>query len=567
MGSINKKIERRIKSGRDPKTSFDSALISADQINVVMERCYKGMTVYDVHDVIHAVKAPVDDMTPDELRIYKKIRPLIEKQGEQWAEDIYNDRATNPSLRDVIAPVLTEELTTTMQRRTAKISQTLGTPPLENDNTIIDWLSNHVPMVTKGIDQTSADVIQKVVGEFRTTPGMTIQDVQSRLSYAYDPNRAKMIAITETTRAASQATTSYQDYLRERGINMIRVWNTDADELVCPICAPLNGKTEKEWGAEFPDGAPAHVNCRCDTSLRLDRESKPTEDTPQTSEEQFLAPESVTVGQQPAPTAILERTASEIADEIIASIPESTKAEYDKLEQLRDELKTLYAQGNAATDLQTRLQLMREANLKIAEIKAQVVVYHKAEAASFDAVLPKLQSTNPQQVVLNFNPSFTERQRQEIQKYVELTVGMSKQRDDGTPITINVELNRSRGAYGQYDPSKQTLLLTKTGPTHTTVHETLHAMQHQLGYGVKESDAYGDSRTAGLTMGNNGGYNTYIGITDNDYAFRIYPKSTQRAVGKYCEILTNTFHNITTWSEMKDRGIIELVTQIIKDNN
>ena len=83
--------------------------------------------------------------------------------------------------------------------------------------------------------------------------------------------RAKMIAITETTRAASQATTSYQDYLRERGINMTRVWNTDADELVCPICAPLNGKTEADWGAEYPDGAPAHVNCRCDTTLRLVR--------------------------------------------------------------------------------------------------------------------------------------------------------------------------------------------------------------------------------------------------------------------------------------------------------
>jgi len=86
-----------------------------------------------------------------------------------------------------------------------------------------------------------------------------------------DPVRAKMIAITETTRAASQSTASYKDYLAQRGVNMTRVWNTDADELVCPICVPLNGKTEDEWSAEFPDGPPGHVNCRCDTSLRLVR--------------------------------------------------------------------------------------------------------------------------------------------------------------------------------------------------------------------------------------------------------------------------------------------------------
>jgi len=86
---------------------------------------------------------------------------------------------------------------------------------------------------------------------------------------------AKMIAITETTRAASQATTSYKDYLAQRGIQMQRVWNTNADELVCTICTgqvygvKLNGSTEDQWPAELSEGPPAHVNCRCDTTLRL----------------------------------------------------------------------------------------------------------------------------------------------------------------------------------------------------------------------------------------------------------------------------------------------------------
>jgi hypothetical protein len=83
--------------------------------------------------------------------------------------------------------------------------------------------------------------------------------------------------VTETTRAAAQATVEYQQYLGKAGIIMIRVWNTDADEKVCPICTGqaygvnLNGMTEDEWPPEVASGPPAHVNCRCDTSLRLVR--------------------------------------------------------------------------------------------------------------------------------------------------------------------------------------------------------------------------------------------------------------------------------------------------------
>jgi len=33
------------------------------------------------------------------------------------------------------------------------------------------------------------------------------------------------------------------------------------DETVCPLCAPLEGKNEGDWGG-LP-GPPAHPNCRC----------------------------------------------------------------------------------------------------------------------------------------------------------------------------------------------------------------------------------------------------------------------------------------------------------------
>jgi len=36
------------------------------------------------------------------------------------------------------------------------------------------------------------------------------------------------------------------------------------------VCGPLNGMPEENWVAEFPNGPPAHVNCRCSTSLTMD---------------------------------------------------------------------------------------------------------------------------------------------------------------------------------------------------------------------------------------------------------------------------------------------------------
>ena len=270
---LSKKIERRIKSGRDPRTSFDSAVLPADHVDAVMERCYKGMTVTDLADVIHAVKAPVDDMTPDELRIYNRIIKEMRAKGEQWARDIAKNDTPDTSLRDVIKPVLDSELGTTMGKRIDRLGTQFSIPMDTGDQSryIQDWLLDYTPKTVGKIDKTTADRIKPIIEMFRTTPGMTIQDITAAVLPLSDPVRAKMIAITETTRAASQATTSYKDYLAERGITMTRIWNTENDEIVkkCPICYPLNGVPEADWPADVADGPPGHVNCRCDTSLRL----------------------------------------------------------------------------------------------------------------------------------------------------------------------------------------------------------------------------------------------------------------------------------------------------------
>jgi hypothetical protein len=143
---------------------------------------------------------------------------------------------------------------------------------------------------------------------------------------------------------------------------------------------------------------------------------------------------------------------------------------------------------------------------------------------------------------------------------------MAAQRANGSPITIAVARETGRSAYGTYDPNTRTLSISTAASMSTVVHETVHAMQHQLGYGVKETDAYGDAATKGLKPTTiSKGYKTYTGLTDNDYAFRVYSADTQSKTGKWCEILTTSIDRVQEYSTQKDRSILELAMQIIKD--
>ncbi len=44
-------------------------------------------------------------------------------------------------------------------------------------------------------------------------------------------------------------------------LNLIKIWRTQQDERVCPICSPLNGTNQRVWGAKYPSGPPSHPNC------------------------------------------------------------------------------------------------------------------------------------------------------------------------------------------------------------------------------------------------------------------------------------------------------------------
>jgi HK97 family phage portal protein len=266
---LAKKIERRIKAGKSPQCAFDSDVITGDEVKAVMRRLYDGMTVHDAQHAVDEVKA-VDDMTDDERRIYRELVPEFEKRGKAWVRKILRGEEVDPTLRDVVAPVLNRELNTVAGQRIDELGNDIGVVATDATNDrIVDWLVDYVPIETEKIDATTAERIKKVIDIYRQTPGMTAEDVASMISPAVDPARALMIARTEIVRAQTQAGVIYQGYLAERGLTYRRYWITERDDLTCPICGPLDGKPEEQWAGTEP---PAHPNCRCATALRLVKE-------------------------------------------------------------------------------------------------------------------------------------------------------------------------------------------------------------------------------------------------------------------------------------------------------
>ena len=126
-----------------------------------------------------------------------------------------------------------------------------------------DWAAKQTDILLQQLGTTTQDGIGSIIEDWISTDGATMGDlVQSLLDTGLmGPDRASMIAVTETTRAFAQGEISqYQ----AAGIQQMR-WQTNNDEIVCDICEPLNQEI-RGIGEEFDAGItdpPAHVNCRC----------------------------------------------------------------------------------------------------------------------------------------------------------------------------------------------------------------------------------------------------------------------------------------------------------------
>jgi hypothetical protein len=125
------------------------------------------------------------------------------------------------------------------------------------------WARQYSYELIRNITNTTRRATQEAVAAFFER-GQTRGDLEAALGRLFGPMRAEMIGVTEVTRAATQGELEIARELAAEGIVMVPVWQTNNDELVCPICSPRNGKEITD--NSFP---PAHVRCRCWISMEL----------------------------------------------------------------------------------------------------------------------------------------------------------------------------------------------------------------------------------------------------------------------------------------------------------
>ena len=132
-----------------------------------------------------------------------------------------------------------------------------------------EWARKYAGDLIKDIDHTTRDVLRNAISAFVETPGFTIRDVMDMLPFSEE--RSMSIAVTEITRSYAEANLiAGQELKREfPDVKIIKMWRTNQDDLVCLICAPLDGmEVEIDEGfsteeGEGVDGPPIHPNDRC----------------------------------------------------------------------------------------------------------------------------------------------------------------------------------------------------------------------------------------------------------------------------------------------------------------
>lgn len=146
----------------------------------------------------------------------------------------------------------------------------LDIDPAEINAEVLAWATTYSSQLAQQLVQTTNKAVEKAVEQFRLNPTLTEEQIASLLEFTFSEVRADLISITELTRALAIGVWLAQQLLEQLGLKLTRVWETAKDELVCAeICAPLDEQPEEVWKAEFPEGPPAHGNCRC--GLRLER--------------------------------------------------------------------------------------------------------------------------------------------------------------------------------------------------------------------------------------------------------------------------------------------------------
>lgn len=123
------------------------------------------------------------------------------------------------------------------------------------------WAVVHTAEVVSAITTTSMKAFTDAFPDWLAS-GKPLSVLKDKLSKSYEPWRAQMIAVTETTRAFSKGN---HVMWGASGVVDGTQWMGGQDDIVCPLCGGLIGDIAQMDGT-YKDGSygpPKHVACRC----------------------------------------------------------------------------------------------------------------------------------------------------------------------------------------------------------------------------------------------------------------------------------------------------------------
>jgi hypothetical protein len=128
------------------------------------------------------------------------------------------------------------------------------------------WAEQNAGSAYPDLTKNQREVLIIAVTEF-IQQSKTLSYVTDMLLKEFSPEQAKLIAITEITRAYAHAAQIEGEKLGKEhpDVKVIKWWSTHNDDQVCPLCKGLDGK-EVEIDKPFAEGIfipPAHEGCRC----------------------------------------------------------------------------------------------------------------------------------------------------------------------------------------------------------------------------------------------------------------------------------------------------------------
>lgn len=166
---------------------------------------------------------------------------------------------------EVFGRRLQSELETIYIRAARQFQDAMGYPI--SDEQLADaaaaWAEDRARNLVRQLNRTSNRRLNRLLDQYYDNP-MPLSELRRKLTnYVFAPSRASASAITEITRASAAAQEAIANELRDEGVELRTIWQTNNDEMVCPICGPRHGTAQ---GTNWFDLPPAHVNCRCWTT-------------------------------------------------------------------------------------------------------------------------------------------------------------------------------------------------------------------------------------------------------------------------------------------------------------